>query len=92
MKDKKELIEQLKQGTFYYYKFGLLIKSKIDKVNIVEDDFVCISFECGHVYVFLKNVKAVKRPGNIVANFKWCYTLKNDDNECIGYIGQIEEK
>ena len=87
----QELKEQLSKGTFYYCKPELWIESKIEEVNIIEDDYLMIRFNGGHADAFLENVKAIRRPGNIVKKFNWCYILKNYDNECIGYIGEVQE-
>ena len=86
----QELKEQLSRGTFYYCKPELWIQSKIEQVDIIENDYLMIRFNCGHADAFLKNVKTIKSPDNIDAKFKWCYILRNYDNECIGYIGQTE--
>ena len=86
----EELKKQLLTGTFYYYKSGLWIQSKVNGAVIIENDYLMVSFEGGHADAFLKNVKPIRRPGNIVRKFNWCYILKNDENECIGYIGEIE--
>ena len=51
-----------------------------------------IDFEGGAVDVAADKIKPIKRPGNIVEKFAFCYILKSYDNECIGYIGQIEDK
>ena len=91
MDDIQELKEQLSKGTFYYCKSELWIQSKIEEVNIIEGDYLMIRFNGGHADAFLKNVKAIRRPANIVKKFNWCYILKNYDNECIGYIGEVQE-
>lgn len=87
----EELKEQLQKGTFYYYKSNLFIKSEIIKVVVMEGIFLEISFECGNADTFIENIIPVKRPPNIVKKFEWCYKLKNEDDECIGYIGKVEE-
>ena len=90
MKDKKELIEQLKQGTFYYYKDTLLIHAKVN--NICElTSCLHIDFEGGAIDMSIDDIKPIKRPANIVEKFNWCYILKSYDNECIGYIGEMEK-
>ncbi|MEX0060338.1 hypothetical protein [Clostridium butyricum] len=87
----KELKEQLLQGTFYYYKDALLIHAKVK--NICElTSCLHIDFEGGAVDVATDKIKPIRRPGNIVEKFNWCYILKNYEAECIGYIGQIEDK
>lgn len=87
-----ELKERLKKGTFYFYLFGLSIKSKIINVTEETKDYLNIEFENGHVNVFVKNIKTTSSPANIIADFEWCYILHNEYNDCIGYIGYIKEK
>ncbi|KHD14992.1 hypothetical protein AWN73_10820 [Clostridium butyricum] len=87
----KKIKEQLQQGTFYYYKSNLFIKSEVTRVVEMEDIFLEISFECGNVDVFIDKIKPVRRPDNIIAKFKWCYKLKNEYDDVIGYIGLKEE-
>lgn len=91
MQDIQKLKEQLLQGTFYYYTDSLLIHAKVK--NICKfTDFLHIDFEGGAVDVGFNRIKPIKRPSNIVKKFTWCYILKSYGNECIGYIGQIEDK
>lgn len=85
-----ELKEQLKNGAFYYYKFGLLIKGKVKMVLQSDDNTLNVNFEGGTVDIYLDTIKPIRRPGNIIEKFKWCYILKNYDDECIGYIGEKE--
>ena len=84
----KELKEQLLKGTFYYYKDLLFINAKVRNVCSVGEDSIRIGFEGGSVVVNIDRIKSIKRPGNIVEKFNWCYILKSYDNECIGYIGE----
>ena len=91
--DRTELCKQLKEGTFYFYKFGLLVKLPVAEV-IDKEDFITLNFanNAGHVDVFVEHMQKVRRPGNIIAKFKWCYSLKNDYKDFIGYIGRTEEE
>ncbi|MDU4750302.1 MAG: hypothetical protein E6X86_04660 [Clostridium butyricum] len=88
--DIKELKEQLLQGTFYYYIDTLLIHAKVKNICSVGKDSIHIGFEGGAVTVGIDNIKPIKRPGNILEKFNWCYVLRSYDNKCIGYIGEIE--
>ncbi|WP_294395291.1 hypothetical protein [uncultured Clostridium sp.] len=88
----KELKEQLSEGTFYYYKFGLLVKGKVKMILQSDDNTLNVSFEGGTVDVYADTIKSIRRPGNIIAKFKWCYMLKNYYDDCIGYIGHIEDQ
>lgn len=85
-----KLAEQLKEGTFYYYKIGLFIKSPVIEVFKIDDNSLTVNFNNGAVDVYLDTIKSIKRPSNIVKPFKWCYVLKNYYDEIIGYIG-LEE-
>lgn len=90
MIDIKELKEQILKGTFYYYVDALFIHAKVK--NICElTSCLHIGFEGGAVDVALDKIKPIRRPGNIIEKFKWCYILKSYNNECIGYIGECEE-
>lgn len=86
----EELKEQFLKGTFYYYKFGLFVKSKVIRVVTKDNDFLEVSFECGNVDIFINKLKPIRRPGNIIADFEWCYMLQNEYDEVIGYIGLKE--
>lgn len=86
----KELKEQLLKGTFYYYIDTLLIHAKVKNICELTSCFH-IDFEGGAVDVAADNIKPIRRPGNILEKFAFCYILKSYDNECvIGYIGEIE--
>lgn len=87
--NRAELCKQLKEGTFYFYKFGLLVKLPVLKV-IDKEDFITLNFanNGGYIHVFVEHMQKVRRPGNIISKFDWCYSLKNDYGDHIGYIGK----
>lgn len=85
----EELKEQLQQGTFYYHKFGLLVKGKVNLVLENSETMLNINFTGGLVDVYTDKMTLIKRPGNIIADFEWCYMLKNEYDEIIGYIGKV---
>lgn len=91
--DRTELCKQLEEGTFYFYKFGLLVSLPVAEV-IDKEDFITLDFanNAGYVDVFVEHMQKVSRPGNIIAKFKWCYSLNNDYEDHIGYIGKKEDK
>ena len=51
----KELCKQLEEGTFYFYKFGLVVKLPVASV-IDKEDFITLDFanNAGYVDVFVK--------------------------------------
>lgn len=89
----EELKEQLLQGTFYYSKPGaLLINAKVYNVISYDDGELEIFFTGGMVSIYKDKLIKVKRPLNIISVLKWCYSLKNEDNENIGHIGEKERE
>lgn len=91
MIDIEELKDQLSKGTFYYYKFGMHIKSKVTLVLLNKDEeTLYIHFNGGWIEADIESIKEIRRPGNIIATFKWCYILKNEYDDCIGYIGECK--
>jgi len=48
--DRTELCKQLKDGTFYFYKFGLLVKLPVAEV-IDKEDFIELNFANNGGYV-----------------------------------------
>ena len=87
----KELKEQFKAGTFYYYIDSLFIHAKVEDICSIGKDSIRIAFEGGAVTIGIDRIKPIRRPSNIVEKFSWCYILKSYDNECIGYVGKIEQ-
>lgn len=88
----EELKEQLLKGTFYYSNSNILIKGKVYNVISYDDGQLEIFFTGGIVDLYKDKLTKVRRPSNLIAAFKWCYLLKNEDNESIGYIGEKERE
>lgn len=87
-----KLKEQLLQGTYYYQKSELFFKGKVYNIVVYDDGELEIFFNGGIVGAYSKRLKQIRRPANIIEEFKWCYLIKNSDNENIGYIGLPNEK
>ena len=83
-----KLIDELKQGTFYYYKLGLFIKSSVTNVFMVNRNSLSVTFSHGAVDVYLDTIERIERPSSIVKDYEWCYVLKNYYGEVIGCIGK----
>lgn len=90
--NKNKLKEQLKHGRFYIIKDDLYINAKINLVLEDNNEILSICFEGGVVDVTLSNLQAVRRPGNLIAEFKWCYVVRNSNDHIIGYIGEKENQ
>lgn len=90
----EELIEQLKQGAFYYNRPGISFKSKVKSIELLKEknDQFNIYFEGGQISVFNYGISKILRPENMINTFVWCYKLKNEYDECIGYIGEIKKR
>ena len=85
-------LEKLKQGTFYYFICGMHFSSKIIGVKAWKSDSktIEIKFEGGQLYSDC--FESVNRPVNFIADFEWCYELKNKYGDFIGYVGkEVEE-
>lgn len=85
-------LEKLKQGTFYYFIFGMYISSKIIEVKAWESDSKTIEIKFVGGELYSDKFENVNRPCNVIANFEWCYKLKNEYGDCIGYIGKKVEE
>lgn len=87
----EKLKEQLQQGTFYYHKSNLVVTGKVYNIVSYDDGELEIFFTGGIVSVYKDKLDKVICPLNTIGVFKWCYLLKNSDDESIGYIGLKEE-
>jgi hypothetical protein len=86
----------LLEGTYYFQRLDVFIKSKVINAEVLQDDFeeeyfLDIELEHGHVGVNkYSKVRAINRPCNMVIPFEWCFAIKNQDGDFIGYIGKPE--
>lgn len=84
----EENLEKLKEGTFYYSVLGMHFSSEIIGVKAWESDSktIEIKFQGGELYSDC--FESVNRPADFIADFEWCYKLKNEYGDFIGYIGK----
>ena len=94
----KEVFEiDLLEGTYYFQKENVLLRSKIKSFEIIknstgEEDLLDIELENGHIGICeYSKVTKVKRIPNIILKFDWCFSIRNADDEHIGYIGKPTE-
>ncbi|MCR8744367.1 hypothetical protein [Romboutsia lituseburensis] len=86
--------QNLLEGTWYFPKEDVFIRSKIVDVEILkncfgEEDLMDIKLENGHIAICeYSEVIKIPRPSNIVSAFDWCFAIQNKDKEFIGYIGK----
>lgn len=89
--DLDKLKEQLSEGTFYYCCYGTLIKVPVKEVCTDKGLYTVKLEHDGFIDIFKDNLRKVKRPSNLIFDFKWCYLILDHDDEPFGYIGKIEE-
>lgn len=81
-------LEKLKEGIFYYSILGMHISSKIIDVEVWKNDSktIEIKFEGGQLYS--DSFESVNRPSNLIADFEWCYKIRNEYGDFIGFVGK----
>ena len=80
---------KLEEGSYYFQKHNVFIRSKITKYRLSKTDYMTIEFESGHIDVHdMSQINKISRPLNIMIPFDWCFLIKNSDGEFIGYIGK----
>lgn len=87
----KDLLKRnLEDGFFYFQLHNVFIRSKIKRVvgRKTLTKYLIIEFENGNIDIHSKTrVTEIKRPKNIFTEFEWCYEIRNEDDEFLGYIG-----
>lgn len=89
----EELLKlDLEEAYYYMYQPNLIIKLPIVDVSISESG---VTLELGTdgdssitIWKDASEVVDVRRPDMIIAKFEWCYLIKNEYKEPIGYIGK----
>lgn len=89
----EELLKHDLEEAFYYMHMpNLIIKLPIVDVSISDDG---ITLEIGTdgkstltIWKEASEIIKVRRPSNIIGEFKYCYLIKNEYKEPIGYIGK----
>lgn len=80
---------KIEEGSYYFQKHNVFIKSKIIKSNISKANYIIIEFESGHIDVHhMSQITKIPRPINIMVPFDWCFSISNSKGEFIGYIGK----
>ena len=88
----EELLKHnLEEGYYYMCQPNLILRLPIVEVSQSSDG---ITLELGidgyssiTIWKDASEVIEVRRPDMIIAKFEWCYLIKNEYKENIGYIG-----
>ena len=94
---KDEIIRNVEAGKGWYFMDGLGIRIKLPIKGIKDyDDMLEIELDVnngyGNITVEVSKINKCRRPGNVIAKFKWCYSLWNEFNNYIGCVGELEEE
>lgn len=89
----EELLKRDLEEAHYYLNIpNLIIVLPITDIAVNED---CLTLTLGEdntssitIWKEASEVKRVRRPTGIIGEFEWCYLIKNEYKENIGYIGK----
>jgi len=86
------LKHDLEEAHYYLNMPNLIIALPITDVAVSEDGMTLTLGEDNTSSITIwkeaSEVKRVKRPPNVIGAFDWCYLIKNEYKENIGYIGK----
>jgi hypothetical protein len=83
-----DIPEDLSGVYFYFQKTGLEIKAELISVEHSREE-IYIGFTGGSLSMPSESkIVKVKRPSNNVDKFEFCYLIKNNSDEVLGYIGK----
>ena len=90
MENIEGLRKQLSKGTYYNNDIDNPVKGAVKNVLIFDDNEIAIFYNGGSVKTYLDRMKPIRRPSNIIAKFEWCFILKDEKDNVVGYIGRIK--
>ena len=86
------LKHDLEYAYYYMHQPNLIIKLPITDIAISNDGITLSlgndDFSSITIWKDASEVVEVRRPDMIIAKFQWCYLIKNEYKEPIGYIGK----
>lgn len=83
-----DMEDDLSEIYFYLQKADLNIKSQLVSVEHNREE-IYIEFTAGTLSIWRDSIiKEVKRPSNSEDKFEFCYLIKNNSGEVLGYIGK----
>lgn len=80
---------------YHFYKHGLFIKSQVTSVDIRENgEWIIINFENGKLDIFTSQYKIIecRQPDMLLTDCEVCFRIKNNYDDCIGFIYVPKEK
>ena len=88
-----ELLKHDLEESHYYFNIpNLIIMLPITDIAVSEDGLTLTLGEDNTSSITIRKdaseVKKVRRPTGIIGEFEWCYLIKNEYKENIGYIGK----
>ncbi len=91
--DMEELLQHDLEEAHYYLNIpNLVIVLPITDISASEDGLTLTLGEDNTSSITIwkeaSEVKKVRRPSNIIGEFAWCYLIRNEYKEDIGYIAQ----
>ena len=88
----EELLQHDLEEAHYYLNIPLIIVLPITDIATSEDGITLTLGEDNTSSITIwkeaSEVKKVRRPTGIIGEFEWCYLIKNEYKESIGYIGR----
>lgn len=89
----EELLKHDLEEAYYYLNLpNIFIKLPITDVMCSDDGLTLTlgndTYSTLNIWKDASEVKKVRRPSNIIGEFAWCYLIRNEYKEDIGYIAK----
>lgn len=89
----EELLKHdLEEANYYLNMPNLIIILPITDIATSDDGITLTLGEDNYSSITIwreaSEIKKVKRPAGVIGEFEWCYLIKNEYKENIGYIGR----
>lgn len=84
----EELLKNnLEEAYFYLYKSDLYIKLQVTDITAGDTGVTLeLGEDCNLVIWDDSIVNEVEHPNGVSSNFSWCYEIKNNNKELLGYL------
>jgi hypothetical protein len=86
----EKLLEyDLEEAHFYLYKADLYLKLPVTDINKGETGITLELGEDSNCHMVIWNdtkvIEAI-HPAHMISKFRWCYEIRNNNNELLGYL------